>query len=455
MPPADYPCKVVNLENGYTRTNRSWIVGRLLRDLEQPLSNEALRVDVYEAIEPPDKGCLAGGKSTLFGGGAILIQMGIAAIPFARSSDWGIFMITVLSTCAALATAGLPQWRVEKLACRVRSSKVIAITTGNGSRHVVVILGQGNCLDIEDLAAGEGPRQARPWDKSRWCIQYVDKEGNVKRVSRTTAFREYMDRNCIKSRSPKLLAGTWLGIRYFQWYTNGQDVERATSKDVMEAYLEENGLRKEVKLFRGLPLPFWLTRLFYGVLILVWAAILISVIALTKNAWYLVAVGTVGMAQNVIAAAASRDPETRGIYLRREPMIFIGKKVMDVLMDLESWEPGCGRSLLKEFFPAGLDVPVDRGEKEWWDLHKTPLHREDRESGQGTSPTGAWNRYDEDRYHESNSGKRYSGQAVEKPGMPSRGMRWGGRRRVARYVAPFPIAPPLNSMTNPFHKNDL
>ncbi|KAH8777590.1 hypothetical protein F5883DRAFT_409812 [Diaporthe sp. PMI_573] len=350
MPPADYPCKVINLENGYTRTNRSWIVGRLLRDLEQPLSNEALRVDVYEAVEPPYKGCLAGDKSMLFGGGAILIQMGIASIPFACSRDWGIFMITVFGTCAALATAGLPQWRVEKLACRIGSKKKIAITTGNGSRHVIVILGEGNCLDIEDLAAGEGPRHVRPW-----------------------------------------------GI----------------------------GMPKEVKLIRGLPLPFWLTRLFYGVLILAWAALLISVMALTKNAWYLVAVGTVGMAQNVIAAAASRDSETRGIYLKRKPMTFIGKKVMDVLMDLESWEPGCGRSLLKEFFPAGLDVPVDRGEKEWWDQR-----RKDRERGQGTSQTGSQKSYDEDRYDESNSGIRYDNQEVEE-GMPSRGTRWGRRRRGA------------------------
>ncbi|KFA70285.1 hypothetical protein S40285_10739 [Stachybotrys chlorohalonatus IBT 40285] len=264
MPPVDYPCRVVNLENGYTRTNRSWIVGRLLRDLEQPLSNEALRVDVYEAIEPPDKGSLAEGKSMLFGGGAILIQMGIAVIPWARSRDWGIFFITFVGTCAALGTARLPQWRMEKLACRVRSRKMIAITTGNGSRHVVIILGKGKCLDIEDLAAGEGPRHARLWDKSRWGIQYVDGQGNVTRVSRTTAFSDYMKKKGFETRPPKLLAKTWLGIRYFQWYKDNKAEERATSKDVMEAYLKENGLRKEVKLFRGLPLPFWLTRLFYG-----------------------------------------------------------------------------------------------------------------------------------------------------------------------------------------------
>jgi hypothetical protein len=413
MPSADYPCKVINLKNGYTRSNRSWIVGRLLRDLEQPLSSEALRVEVYEADEPPDNGGLTGGKSTLFGCISILIQMGIAAIPFACFRDWGPFLITASGTCAALATAGLPQWRVEKLACRVRSKKKIAITAGNGSRHVVVILGEGNCLDIEDLAAGEGPRNARPWIKSRWCIQYVDRDGNTQRIPRATAFRDYMQRKGIKSRSPNLLAGTWIGIRYFPWYRDGEVMEQPTSKHIMEDYMAEHGLREKVASFRGLPLPFWLTRLCCGLLILAWTALLISVQALTKNAWYLVAIGTVGMAQNVIAAAASRDPKTRGIYLKQDPMIFIGDKVMDVLMDLESCESGCGRSLLKEFFPASLYDD----EQEWWD---TP--RENRAS--------ARNRYNQDRYQESNRGKRYDSQEVDRHGVPSRGSRWGGQTGV-------------------------
>ncbi|RKL35731.1 hypothetical protein BFJ70_g7905 [Fusarium oxysporum] len=422
MPPADYACKVINLENGYTRTNRSWIVGRLLRDLEKPLTNEALRVEVYEAVDTPGGKVLAGGKSRWFGLGAILIQLGITIIPLKCFGDWGPLMITVLGTIGAVATAALPQWKVEKLACRVKSAKRIAITTGNGSRHVVVILGKVGSLDIEDLAAAEGPRQPRSWNEFKWCVRYVDESGKEVKVSRTETFKEYMKEKGIVT----VWNGTWLGVRYFQWYKSGggEAVPRASSKDVMESYMKKRKLRDEAKLFRGLPIGFWITRLLCGILILLWAAVLISVMALKERVWYLVGVGTVGMIQNATAAAMSRTPEARGIHLKRGKMIFIGQKVMDVLMDLDTWQPGCGRSLLKEFFPAGLDVPKDRGENDWWE-EKKRKDDENRgasvgESGKQKAPSETKksygqgkDKYDQERYEDENRRKRCNSEEVE------------------------------------------
>jgi hypothetical protein len=123
MPPTDYPCKVINLETGYARTNRSWIVGRLLRDLERPLANEAMCVSIYEADKPTGENLLEGGKSRWIGLVAIAFQLVIAIIPWELHGDWGIFMITALGTVLALSMAALPQWRVEKLACRDASKK--------------------------------------------------------------------------------------------------------------------------------------------------------------------------------------------------------------------------------------------------------------------------------------------------------------------------------------------
>jgi hypothetical protein len=344
-----------------------------LRDLEIPLSNEALCVSVYEAIAPPDGNMLHGGKSQWFGLAAILIQFIIAAEPVRRHGDWGIIMVTAVGTCAAILTAALPQWKVEKLACRVESKKKIAITTGNGSRHIIVILGAGKGLDIEDLAAGESPRQGRPWIRSGWSAGYVDANGTRVKVSRTKAYREYMKDRGFESNPPVLWINSWLGMKYFKWYHNKQEVRREGEKEIMDAYVKKHGLVRlapDVKLFRGLPRPFWVTRFLCGVFILLWAAVLISVMALKENAWYLVGIGTIGMIQNGVLAAASRRPETRGFHLTKDPMIFVGAKVMDVLMDLEQWESGCGRSLLKEFFPGGLDTPHDRGETDWWDEKK-------------------------------------------------------------------------------------
>lgn len=60
----------------------------------------------------------------------------------------------------------LPQWWVEKVPGDRASRKVFALTAGNGSRDVMVIKGEGRCLDLEDLATLDSPRTSRPWAKS-------------------------------------------------------------------------------------------------------------------------------------------------------------------------------------------------------------------------------------------------------------------------------------------------
>jgi hypothetical protein len=356
MPPADYACKVINLENGYTRTNRSWAIGRLLRDLERPLSDEAMCILLYDAECRNSRNDLSGGMSRWFGFGAILLQLGIAAIPFGLYLDWGIFMIVAIGTFLAISTASLRQWKVEKLACRMNSTKKIAITSGNGSRHVLVLIGKGNCPDFEDLAAAEGPRHGRRWVKYGWFVKNAG----------------------------------------------------------------------DVRLFRSLPLDFWMTRLCCGMFILLWAAVLISVLALKNNSWYLVGSGTIGMIQNAVVAAASRGSANVGIRLTNQK-IFIGSKVMDVLMDLDIEQEGCGRTLLNEFFPAGLDIPKDRGEKDWWEERERRAKEEmgmGRGEVKGKDAAGKLkDRYDEDRYAEENAGRRYDAKPTMRGIVPTRGWR--------------------------------
>ncbi len=68
------------------------------------------------------------------------------------------------------------------------------------------------------------------------------------------------------------------------------------------------------------------------------------------------------MIQNVVVAGASRGPSTMGIHLK--PIKIIEqRKVMDALMDLESYQKDCGRSLLPEFFNGKLRP----AEEKWWD----------------------------------------------------------------------------------------
>lgn len=372
MPAVDYACKVINLRTGYARTNRSWIIGRLLRDLEatkEPEPNVALRVVIYKSVRFGGTGSgdsvirLTSGWLGWLGLGGILCQLVVSIVPVVLDRDWAVAMIAGSGTILCLATAALPQWRVEKLACRDASDKNIAITVGNGSPHVVVILGEGTCLDLEDLAGAEGPRHARPWEMRGWFAR--------------------------------------------------------------------PGKQARVGLWHGLPIYFWATRLFWAVSLLVWAALLLSVVALKANAWYLIAVGTIGTVQNAVVAAARCNPGMRGLKLV-EYRDLIGAKVMDVLMDLERLEAGCGKPLLKEFFPGGLDVPKDRGEQRWWDA--TTNRAKDTAEGhaQAEEPSphlvltengeNARQTYDDKRYSEEYRGKRYDDAKTEL-GKPTRGIR--------------------------------
>ncbi|PBK95519.1 hypothetical protein ARMGADRAFT_802716 [Armillaria gallica] len=160
VPAPDYPAKVINAENGYKRDNKSWVLGRLLRDFERPLDDKVgFRITVFEAVEADLAGVPSVDLWWYSGLVVIIIQLAVAAVPCALHGNWSILFITAAGTMLALITGALPQWRREKWACRRNRNKVLCVTGGNGTRYVMVILGRG--LDLEDLAAAESPRMRR------------------------------------------------------------------------------------------------------------------------------------------------------------------------------------------------------------------------------------------------------------------------------------------------------
>jgi hypothetical protein len=167
MPEADYEGRVIDVKSGSVRDNRSWVIGRLIRDFERPLDTDVgLRVAVYEASTAGIAGVPSLDWCWVSGTVTILLQLAVSAIPFGLDGDWGVFLIIGGGTILALATGSLPQWRSEKWACRRNTSKVVCLTTGNGSRNAMVIIGKGVGLDLEDLAAAESPRARRVHDGS-------------------------------------------------------------------------------------------------------------------------------------------------------------------------------------------------------------------------------------------------------------------------------------------------
>lgn len=247
----DYPVLVINTHNGYVRQNQSWVLGRILRDLDYWQDKEVgiqeerfldklrqaedivaklekrqpnpvrvgLRLSVYEAL--PNAGQPVHDIVRWTGLAISALQLGVAAVPCAVYHDWLTLFVTGAGTILAFITGALPQWAEEKLACKRGSKKNVALTTGNGAHDVVVVFGRGHGLDLEDLASSA----ALP--------------SRVKMSIRVMSF---------------LVAVGWLGL-------------------------------------------------------------LVSVAGYQRHTWFLLAVGGIGVVHNVFVAGVARHPRTCGIHL--------------------------------------------------------------------------------------------------------------------------------------------
>jgi hypothetical protein len=334
MPEPDHSVKVYNLQTGYVRENKNWTVGRVFRDnvfhLDsiKPLDDEALRISVYDAQPGTGDPSAAGRGNVLYS--AIftsLLQFGIASIPLVKNGDPGVLMVLAAGIQMALRAGALPQWRCEKLSGRRNSKKVFAMTAGNGSRDIMIIRGNGHCLDLEDLSMPEFPRSKRVWE-----------------------------------------AATWPATRTVKEPDTGKPVSR-------------------VVMLWGAPLGFRITLFASEVQTIGWTTMLIWIAGFRSDVWYLLAIGAIGFVHNFFVAAASRDPATRNMPLKHVETI-TRAKVMDGLMDLEVTYPHTGIVLLPEFFPGDLrddeikwwdedTFPYDtkrEEQAEWRGLPRTMMH---------------------------------------------------------------------------------
>lgn len=322
LPQPDYPAKLINLNTGYFRDNKHWVVGRILRDNEAwisrryPLGSFAIRISIYEAESThKHSGTFPYSLIHLAGGSMMVLQLVVASIPVILYSDWIILLITGAGTLLALSWGLLPQWKIEKLPNRLNSKDTYGLTVGNGSKDIMVIKGMGRCLNLEELCTADSPRHGRPWEQSA-------------RLSRRRG-------------------------------TFGRDRVNSTQRNSREHL--------------GVPDGFWITRVACYVQCLLWMAILVTVAAVKENTWYLIIVGSIGMFQNAVLAGMDRNPRRRNLPLQLTDVIRT-RKVMDGLMDLETAHEGCGRHLVAEFFPGELrDMETD-----WWKGNTTAYDEERR-----------------------------------------------------------------------------
>ncbi|CAO2653875.1 Nn.00g106080.m01.CDS01 [Neocucurbitaria sp. VM-36] len=94
-------------------------------------------------------------------------------------------------------------------------------------------------------------------------------------------------------------------------------------------------------------------RLFMVALGIAWVVLLITSSALSDQSWFLIAVGGIGMLQNIFVAGWSRRPEALGLPLKFKTVIG-SPKVSAALIEAERTCPKVGRALVGTFFPGGL-----------------------------------------------------------------------------------------------------
>ncbi|OBS23302.1 hypothetical protein FPOA_03851 [Fusarium poae] len=162
VPETDCPSIVVNCSNGFVRHNRSWVLGRILRDHEihnsvdpRPISEggraESIRIDIFHLNPALGPQC---DLIWWFGWATLLIQLIIVILPGILYNDWVVLVVALAGMTLVAITCSLPQWIEEKWGTPSFSNggKVTCLTKGNGHLHLMVFIASAGSWDLERLA---------------------------------------------------------------------------------------------------------------------------------------------------------------------------------------------------------------------------------------------------------------------------------------------------------------
>ncbi|KAK3305674.1 uncharacterized protein B0T15DRAFT_205127 [Chaetomium strumarium] len=337
LPPPDYPVRVFNLESGYSRENRNWVLGRILRDLEAQTARELPRgeppyglcISVFEAVDNPNGPTqFSWGRVHFVSLAITLLQFVIAAVPAIPTvgGDWSVLFITAVGTLLIQMIGLLPQWVAEKLPNRQHARGTYALTAGNGSRDIIVIIGGGKCLDLEEMANAESPRKGWVWQK-------------------------FENHNLLSSVAKGVVPSSPGGRQLPQRERTDSDLAR----------------RRQSRFAAGLPVGFWLTRAALIATSVLSLLLLVNVTVSKDHSWFILLIGAIGMFQNGVLAGMGLPTVARNLPLRRREVLRT-RKVMDGIMDFYTSYPELSRCLLREFFPG----PLRDAEEKWWNGEVEP-----------------------------------------------------------------------------------
>jgi hypothetical protein len=177
MPETDVPSVVIDVNAGHSRRNESWVLGRLIRDLEldHQRKDGGLGIYFYKAKHATGKPCRSLSDWFMF---VVVVgfQFALAVLPIIYDhTNWSILYVTGAGTLLAFCSGSLPSWTREKYnegAPKARPGRTFALTRGNGHGHVFVITiegEQGKRVVVPfDLLATIPRANPEPGSHGRW-----------------------------------------------------------------------------------------------------------------------------------------------------------------------------------------------------------------------------------------------------------------------------------------------
>ncbi|KAI0546036.1 hypothetical protein F4679DRAFT_559176, partial [Xylaria curta] len=300
MPAADSTCKVINGRNGFIRDNSSWILSRIMRDFETWKDDGMTNGPIQIRIDS----LLENEKNS----GRTAAEQ--------RPNRAGLCISIYKAEKAQPGHPGYDRVYFAGFATVIAQLGLAAIPCGlYGHWAILTVTAAGIALSF---ATGALPQ----WTREKWAC-------------RRNATKTVILTRGNGSQHAIVILGSGSGLDL-------EDLAAAGS----------------------ISFPSHLTRCATLVLATLWILLLITAAGIREDTWYLLAIGSIGMLDNIYVAGASRSPRDFGIPLQFVEVIG-HNKVMKALFEVESRYPRVGQSMLRMFFPGELELH----EQVQWDMY--------------------------------------------------------------------------------------
>jgi hypothetical protein len=153
LPKPEIDCRVMNLKSGHARANKSFLISRVLRDLESKYANRVsgLTIEILDASNP-----LQSVKAFPYTSAVCIIQMALLLVAFLRHDHGHVLLLFATAHALNFGISFMPAWTVQKFSARKDGGKeaTYALIRGNGHRHVFIVRNKHkDAWNLEDLAS--------------------------------------------------------------------------------------------------------------------------------------------------------------------------------------------------------------------------------------------------------------------------------------------------------------